>query len=54
MVDGEATVKRLFREDDRIRLQPSHPEMSPIYIHAEDGRDTRVLGRVVGIYRDLP
>ena len=42
----EATVKRLFREKDRIRLQPENPAFEPIY-----SRDARVLGRVVAVYR---
>ena len=29
--DGEVTMKRLYREDDRFRLQPSNPAMDPIY-----------------------
>jgi repressor LexA len=32
IVDGdEATLKRIFREKDRIRLQPANSEMQPIY-----------------------
>lgn len=53
MVDGEATVKRFFREGDRIRLQPSNASMEPIYVNAADGRETSVLGRVVGVFRKL-
>lgn len=29
--DGEATLKRLFREGERFRLQPSNPSMDPIF-----------------------
>ncbi len=53
MVDGEATVKRLYREGDRIRLQPANSTMEPIYVHAHEARDTAILGRVVGVYRKL-
>lgn len=53
MVDGSATVKRYYREGDRIRLDPSNPDMDPIYVSASDGRDTAILGRVVGVYRQL-
>ena len=53
MVDGEATVKRFFREGDRIRLQPSNSSMEPIYVNAADGRETSVLGTVVGVFRKL-
>lgn len=53
MVDGEATVKRFFREGDRIRLQPANASMEPIYVNAADGRETTVLGKVVGVFRKI-
>jgi len=52
-VDGEATVKRFFREDGRIRLQPANERIEPIYIRADDGRAPQILGRVVGVFRRL-
>lgn len=53
MVDGEATVKRLFREGERVRLQPANSTMEPIYVHAHEARETMILGKVVGVYRQL-
>jgi repressor LexA len=44
----EATVKRFFREDGRVRLQPENPSMEPIY-----ARHVQILGRVVGVFREL-
>ncbi len=44
----EATVKRFFKEKDRIRLQPENDYMSPIY-----SRDVSILGKVIGIFRML-
>lgn len=49
MVDGEATVKFFFREKDRIRLQPAHPTMAPIYV--DSSKDTAIQGIVIGVYR---
>lgn len=49
MVDGEATVKFFFREQDRIRLQPAHPTMAPIYV--DSTKDTAIQGVVIGVYR---
>ena len=46
MIDGEATVKRLYREKDRVRLQPENPDFAPIY-----ARDVTILGKVVAVYR---
>jgi repressor LexA len=31
MIDDEATVKTLYKEDNRVRLQPENPLMAPIY-----------------------
>jgi repressor LexA len=44
----EATVKRFFRENGRIRLQPENSTLEPIYApHVE------ILGKVVGVFREL-
>lgn len=51
MVDGEATVKRLFREGDQVRLQPANEAMEPIYVHADEARETVIIGPVVGVFR---
>ncbi|HEX8253209.1 MAG TPA: transcriptional repressor LexA [Thermoanaerobaculia bacterium] len=47
-VSGEVTLKRLYREGDRVRLQPANSMMSPIYAAA---RDVAVQGVVVGLMR---
>ena len=47
-VNGEVTLKRLYREGERIRLQPANALMHPIYAHA---RDVSVQGVVVGLMR---
>lgn len=47
-VAGEVTLKRLYREKDRVRLQPANSLMAPIYAHA---RDVSVQGVVVGLMR---
>ncbi len=44
--DGEATLKKLYREKDRIRLQPANPDYSPIYTQAAD-----IQGVVIGVVR---
>lgn len=53
MVDGEATVKRFYREDDRIRLQPANSSMEPFFVGEHEGREAQILGKVVGVYRTL-
>jgi repressor LexA len=44
----EATVKRFFREGDRVRLQPENDALEPIYAPF-----VQILGKVVGVFREL-
>jgi repressor LexA len=44
--EGEATLKRLYREKDGIRLQPANPKYQPIRT-----KNVRVQGVVVGVIR---
>jgi repressor LexA len=46
MIDDEATVKRFYRENGHIRLQPENASMSPIL-----SKNVTVLGKVVSLYR---
>ncbi len=48
MLDGEATVKRFYRETSRIRLQPENRAMTPIY-----ASDVEIVGRVEAVVRRL-
>jgi repressor LexA len=48
LVGEEATVKRFFREDDHVRLQPENPGFEPIR-----SKEVRVLGQVVGVLRKV-
>ncbi len=43
---GEATLKKFYKEKNRIRLQPANAAFSPIYVH-----DARVQGVVIGVLR---
>ena len=47
-VEDEATVKRFYREGDKIRLQPANQTMSPIY-----ARDVEIEGKAIGVFRRL-
>jgi repressor LexA len=48
MIDEDATVKRYFRESDRIRLQPENALLEPIY-----ATDVSILGKVVALFRRM-
>jgi len=53
LIDNEATVKRFYREEGRIRLQPANREMSPIYLSPDEGRETSIQGVVTAVFRQL-
>jgi repressor LexA len=42
----EATVKRFFRENGRIRLQPENEALEPLY-----PKHVQILGKVIGVFR---
>jgi repressor LexA len=42
----EATVKRFFRENGRIRLQPENEMLDPLY-----PTHVQILGKVIGVFR---
>lgn len=44
--NGLATLKRIFFEKERIRLEPANSQMSPIYT-----TQVKIQGRVVGVFR---
>lgn len=48
MIDGSATVKRFYKEETTIRLQPENNFMRPIY-----SSDVVILGKVVGLIRKM-
>jgi repressor LexA len=48
MIEDEATVKRIFYEETRVRLQPENCTMDPIY-----AEEVTVLGRVVALFREF-
>jgi repressor LexA len=49
LVDGsEATVKRIYHDGQRVRLQPANPALQPMYPD-----EVEVLGKVVGVFRRL-
>ena len=43
---SEATLKRLYREKDRVRLEPANSAMKPIYV-----KDLAIQGKVRGLFR---
>lgn len=48
--EGETTLKKLYRERGRIRLQPANAQMEPIYAAPDN---VEVQGKVVGVIRQV-
>ena len=48
MIESEATVKRFYKEKQRIRLQPANKRMKPMYFD-----DVQIAGKVVGLVRRM-
>ncbi|WFE15988.1 transcriptional repressor LexA [Bacillus atrophaeus] len=46
--DDEATVKRFYKEDTHVRLQPENPTMEPIIL-----QNVSILGKVIGVFRTV-
>ena len=45
---SDVTLKKLYRENGRVRLQPANPAMQPITIDADQ---VQIQGVVVGVMR---
>jgi repressor LexA len=52
LIEGEATLKRFYREENRIRLQPANAAMQPIIIEGEQLAGTSIIGKLLKTIRD--
>ncbi|HJX60333.1 MAG TPA: transcriptional repressor LexA [Thermodesulfobacteriota bacterium] len=52
LIDDEATIKRIFKKRDLIRLEPANPNMEPIVVKKGEKRIT-IIGKVIGIFRKI-
>jgi repressor LexA len=52
LIEDEATIKRIFKKRDLIRLEPANPKMEPIIVKKGEKKIT-IVGKVVGIFRKL-
>ena len=46
--DNAVTLKRFFKEKDRVRLQPANPNYAPQFYD-----DVRIQGKLIGVIRRL-
>ena len=52
LIEDEATIKRIFKKRDLIRLEPANPNMEPIVVKKGEKKLT-IVGKVIGIFRKL-
>ena len=48
--ENETTLKRIYKEGEKTRLQPENPQMDPMYFPSND---ISILGKVVAVWRYL-
>jgi repressor LexA len=48
--EGEATLKRIYRDGGRVRLQPANATMEPFFV---DPENLRIQGKVVSVIRSI-
>ncbi len=53
LVDDEATLKRVYEEAGGLVLKGDNPDFTPLRFSADEAVDVQVLGKVVGVYRNL-
>jgi repressor LexA len=52
LIEDEATVKRFYKEKNRIRLQPENDTMKPIIIKTDEN-NVRIIGKIKGVIRKI-
>lgn len=50
-IDGETTLKHVYRQDEGLLLTADNPSFSPIYVPADSDREISVYGLAVGYTR---
>ena len=53
IINDEATVKKFFRKDNSIYLEPANSTMKPIIIRKEQASDMVIAGKVVTVLRQI-
>ena len=53
IINDEATVKRFFKRDDSIYLEPANSTMKPIIIREDQANEMMIAGKVVTVLRQI-
>ena len=48
--EKEATLKKVYVEPERVRLQPANSQMKPLYVTADNAE---IQGRVIAVIRQV-
>jgi len=52
LIEDEATVKRFYKDKNKIKLKPENDTMKPIVIDSKEN-DVRIIGKVQGVIRKI-
>jgi repressor LexA len=52
LIDGDATLKRFFREGNRIRLEPANAALQPIIVDGDRRAGVSIVGKLLKTIRD--
>jgi repressor LexA len=53
LIDDEATLKRVYEEAGGLVLKGDNPDFTPLRFSPDEAADVKILGKVVGVYRNL-
>ena len=52
LIEDEATVKRFYKDKDKIKLQPENDTMEPIIVDPKEN-NIRIIGKIEGVIRKI-
>lgn len=52
LIDNEATVKRVYKEEDKIKLQPENESIQSIIVDPKE-KEVSIIGKVKGVIRKM-
>lgn len=50
LIDDTVTLKRFYKHEHEIILQPENKSYSPIILRENDGQNIRIIGEMIGMY----
>jgi repressor LexA len=53
LIDDDATLKRVYEEAGGLVLKGDNPDFTPLRFSPAEAADVQILGKVVGVYRNL-